>query len=101
MNLYHRNQNIHEIILLVWEENLSKSYGGCRYNYLARWYHSWAWTLDFTVISACGMFVAFGINGIYTRSSVESSEYLSDLLKSRNIPHNVLNARPKVCKLLI
>ncbi|KAM3293670.1 hypothetical protein ACQJBY_036922 [Aegilops geniculata] len=28
-------------------------------------------------------------------TSVESSEYLSDLLKSRNIPHNVLNARPK------
>ncbi|CAL4981947.1 unnamed protein product [Urochloa decumbens] len=28
-------------------------------------------------------------------TSVESSEYLSDLLKARNIPHNVLNARPK------
>lgn len=28
--------------------------------------------------------------------SVENSEYLSDLLKERNIPHNVLNARPKV-----
>ncbi|KAL5714459.1 Protein translocase subunit SA2 [Ranunculus cassubicifolius] len=28
-------------------------------------------------------------------TSVESSEYLSDLLKERNIPHNVLNARPK------
>lgn len=62
---------------------------------------SWAWTLDVTVISACGMFVPFGINGVYTRCSVESSEYLSDLLKSRNIPHNVLNARPKVCKLLL
>uniref|UniRef100_A0A0D9XQ06 chloroplast protein-transporting ATPase n=1 Tax=Leersia perrieri TaxID=77586 RepID=A0A0D9XQ06_9ORYZ len=29
-------------------------------------------------------------------TSVESSEYLSDLLKARNIPHNVLNARPKM-----
>ncbi|OMP05112.1 Protein translocase subunit SecA [Corchorus olitorius] len=28
-------------------------------------------------------------------TSVENSEYLSDLLKERNIPHNVLNARPK------
>ncbi|KAF0894614.1 hypothetical protein E2562_001911 [Oryza meyeriana var. granulata] len=28
-------------------------------------------------------------------TSVESSEYLSDLLKACNIPHNVLNARPK------
>ncbi|WOL11921.1 protein translocase subunit SECA2, chloroplastic [Canna indica] len=28
-------------------------------------------------------------------TSVENSEYLSDLLKDRNIPHNVLNARPK------
>lgn len=28
-------------------------------------------------------------------TSVENSEYLSDLLKQRNIPHNVLNARPK------
>lgn len=28
--------------------------------------------------------------------SVENSEYLSDLLKDQNIPHNVLNARPKV-----
>ncbi|CAN6362549.1 unnamed protein product [Urochloa humidicola] len=28
-------------------------------------------------------------------TSVESSEYLSDLLKARNITHNVLNARPK------
>lgn len=28
--------------------------------------------------------------------SVENSEYLSDLLKEQNIPHNVLNARPKV-----
>ncbi|XP_006663270.3 protein translocase subunit SECA2, chloroplastic [Oryza brachyantha] len=28
-------------------------------------------------------------------TSVESSEYLSDLLKDHNIPHNVLNARPK------
>ncbi|GJN07355.1 hypothetical protein PR202_ga25179 [Eleusine coracana subsp. coracana] len=28
-------------------------------------------------------------------TSVESSEYLSDLLKAHNIPHNVLNARPK------
>ncbi|OQU83077.1 hypothetical protein SORBI_3005G072100 [Sorghum bicolor] len=28
-------------------------------------------------------------------TSVESSEYLSELLKLRNIPHNVLNARPK------
>ncbi|WVZ53734.1 hypothetical protein U9M48_004638 [Paspalum notatum var. saurae] len=28
-------------------------------------------------------------------TSVESSEYLSGLLKSHNIPHNVLNARPK------
>ncbi|KAI3868976.1 hypothetical protein MKW92_013202 [Papaver armeniacum] len=26
---------------------------------------------------------------------VENSEYLSDLLKERNIPHNVLNARPR------
>lgn len=29
-------------------------------------------------------------------TSVENSEYLSDLLKERNVPHNVLNARPKV-----
>ncbi|KAM1224970.1 hypothetical protein ACFX2G_044744 [Malus domestica] len=29
-------------------------------------------------------------------TSVENSEYLSDLLKERNIPHNILNARPKV-----
>uniref|UniRef100_A0A803L783 chloroplast protein-transporting ATPase n=1 Tax=Chenopodium quinoa TaxID=63459 RepID=A0A803L783_CHEQI len=28
-------------------------------------------------------------------TSVENSEHLSDLLKGRNIPHNVLNARPK------
>ncbi|KAL5559677.1 hypothetical protein UlMin_035888 [Ulmus minor] len=28
-------------------------------------------------------------------TSVENSEYLSDLLKERNIPHNVLNARSK------
>ncbi|KAL4183685.1 hypothetical protein AMTRI_Chr11g156360 [Amborella trichopoda] len=28
-------------------------------------------------------------------TSVENSEYLSELLKQRNIPHNVLNARPK------
>ncbi|PQQ02304.1 protein translocase subunit SECA2 chloroplastic isoform X1 [Prunus yedoensis var. nudiflora] len=28
-------------------------------------------------------------------TSVENSEYLSDLLKEQNIPHNVLNARPK------
>ncbi|KAJ4700751.1 Protein translocase subunit SecA [Melia azedarach] len=28
-------------------------------------------------------------------TSVENSEYLSDLLKQRQIPHNVLNARPK------
>ncbi|XP_078156909.1 preprotein translocase SecA family protein isoform X2 [Carex rostrata] len=28
-------------------------------------------------------------------TSVENSEYLSDLLRARNIPHNVLNARPK------
>lgn len=28
-------------------------------------------------------------------TSVENSEYLSDLLKERKIPHNVLNARPK------
>ncbi|XP_056693796.1 protein translocase subunit SECA2, chloroplastic isoform X2 [Spinacia oleracea] len=28
-------------------------------------------------------------------TSVENSEHLSDLLKERNIPHNVLNARPK------
>ncbi|KAK8597285.1 hypothetical protein V6N13_001915 [Hibiscus sabdariffa] len=28
-------------------------------------------------------------------TSVENSEYLSDLLKERNIPHSVLNARPK------
>jgi len=28
-------------------------------------------------------------------TSVESSEYLSDLLKAHHIPHNVLNARPK------
>ncbi|KAF5194834.1 translocase subunit SecA [Thalictrum thalictroides] len=28
-------------------------------------------------------------------TSVENSEYLSDLLKERSIPHNVLNARPK------
>ncbi|XP_042488496.1 protein translocase subunit SECA2, chloroplastic [Macadamia integrifolia] len=28
-------------------------------------------------------------------TSVENSEYLSDLLKERNIPHNVLNARPR------
>ncbi|KAF8404056.1 hypothetical protein HHK36_008933 [Tetracentron sinense] len=28
-------------------------------------------------------------------TSVENSEYLSDLLKEHNIPHNVLNARPK------
>lgn len=28
-------------------------------------------------------------------TSVENSEYLSDMLKERNIPHNVLNARPK------
>ncbi|KAL8167585.1 hypothetical protein V2J09_009084 [Rumex salicifolius] len=28
-------------------------------------------------------------------TSVENSEYISDLLKERNIPHNVLNARPK------
>ncbi|OAY65501.1 Protein translocase subunit SECA2, chloroplastic [Ananas comosus] len=28
-------------------------------------------------------------------TSVENSEHLSDLLKDRNIPHNVLNARPK------
>ncbi|XP_039053835.1 protein translocase subunit SECA2, chloroplastic-like isoform X2 [Hibiscus syriacus] len=28
-------------------------------------------------------------------TSVENSEYLSDLLKDRNIPHSVLNARPK------
>ncbi|MQL82076.1 hypothetical protein Taro_014519 [Colocasia esculenta] len=28
-------------------------------------------------------------------TSVENSEYLSDLLKRQNIPHNVLNARPK------
>ncbi|XP_073013685.1 protein translocase subunit SECA2, chloroplastic isoform X2 [Typha latifolia] len=28
-------------------------------------------------------------------TSVENSEYLSELLKYRNIPHNVLNARPK------
>ncbi|KAF3661592.1 Protein translocase subunit SECA2, chloroplastic [Capsicum annuum] len=27
---------------------------------------------------------------------VENSEYLSDLLKERKIPHNILNARPKV-----
>jgi hypothetical protein len=54
-----------------------------------------------TVISVCRMFVAFGVNYVYTCCSVESSEYLSDLLKSRNIPHNVLNARPKVCKPLL
>ncbi|KAF7140532.1 hypothetical protein RHSIM_Rhsim06G0091300 [Rhododendron simsii] len=28
-------------------------------------------------------------------TSVENSEYLSDLLRERKIPHNVLNARPK------
>ncbi|MBA0699104.1 hypothetical protein Goari_000770 [Gossypium aridum] len=28
-------------------------------------------------------------------TSVENSEYLSDLLQERNIPHSVLNARPK------
>ncbi|XWS27625.1 hypothetical protein CRYUN_Cryun26dG0133700 [Craigia yunnanensis] len=28
-------------------------------------------------------------------TSVENSKYLSDLLKERNISHNVLNARPK------
>ncbi|CAA6660403.1 unnamed protein product [Spirodela intermedia] len=28
-------------------------------------------------------------------TSVENSEHLSDILKKRNIPHNVLNARPK------
>ncbi|KAI3841869.1 hypothetical protein MKW92_038066 [Papaver armeniacum] len=28
-------------------------------------------------------------------TSVENSEYLSDLLKETNIPHNVLNARPR------
>ncbi|PKU83362.1 Protein translocase subunit SECA2, chloroplastic [Dendrobium catenatum] len=28
-------------------------------------------------------------------TSVENSEYLSDLLKDQQIPHNVLNARPK------
>ncbi|XP_016569707.1 protein translocase subunit SECA2, chloroplastic isoform X2 [Capsicum annuum] len=28
-------------------------------------------------------------------TSVENSEYLSDLLKERKIPHNILNARPK------
>lgn len=28
--------------------------------------------------------------------SVENSEHLSDLLKDWKIPHNVLNARPKV-----
>ncbi|KAG6477563.1 hypothetical protein ZIOFF_066830 [Zingiber officinale] len=33
-------------------------------------------------------------------TSVENSEYLSDLLKEQNIPHNVLNARPKVTFLL-
>lgn len=27
---------------------------------------------------------------------MENSEYLSDLLKERGVPHNVLNARPKV-----
>ncbi|XP_078434068.1 preprotein translocase SecA family protein isoform X2 [Wolffia australiana] len=28
-------------------------------------------------------------------TSVENSEHLSDILKRRNIPHNILNARPK------
>ncbi|XP_068339736.1 protein translocase subunit SECA2, chloroplastic isoform X1 [Pyrus communis] len=28
-------------------------------------------------------------------TSVENSEYLSDLLREQNIPHNILNARPK------
>ncbi|KAJ4819063.1 Protein translocase subunit SecA [Rhynchospora pubera] len=28
-------------------------------------------------------------------TSVENSEYLSDLLRARSVPHNVLNARPK------
>jgi len=32
---------------------------------------------------------------VYICCSVESSEYLSDLLKAHHIPHNVLNARPK------
>ena len=30
--------------------------------------------------------------------SVENSELLSGLLREWNIPHNVLNARPKVCE---
>ncbi|CAK9160349.1 unnamed protein product [Ilex paraguariensis] len=34
-------------------------------------------------------------NTAIREKSVENSEYLSALLKQRNIPHNVLNARPK------
>jgi len=32
--------------------------------------------------------------------SVENSELLSGLLREWNIPHNVLNARPKVCEII-
>lgn len=36
------------------------------------------------------------INNLASFCSVENSEYLSALLKEWGIPHNVLNARPKV-----
>lgn len=38
----------------------------------------------------------FAINKLALFYSVENSEYLSALLKEWGIPHNVLNARPKV-----
>lgn len=42
------------------------------------------------------MIVVHDFDFLSPSCSVENSEYLSDLLKEQNIPHNVLNARPKV-----
>ena len=43
-----------------------------------------------------GVVINNNLCSIFYFCSVENSEYLSDLLRARNIPHNVLNARPKV-----